>query len=294
MDGIGNKWYYSCMDPLSPIPAFTLYGETLPFPDVVHCERILDRAGQHDWHIAPHRHSQMAQVFTIEDGQARVTLDGVDSWLNAGDFLYVPPQVVHGFAFSKGTEGMVLSFPSLVANGLHPSSPALTAWFTSVDQGALDPVIIGLIANLEQCFATTGAFRTQKLIALAHALLATLAEGNATKESANRNARHQLQALDALISEHAHEGWSARNFAAALHITTGHLNRIVRDATGSSLTAYLETALMTEACRLIVFTRLPFAEIGYRLGFSDPSYFSRRFRACMHETPSAYRGRMSG
>ena len=71
------------MDALSPIPVFTLYGETLPFPDVVHCERILDRAGQHGWHIAPHRHSQMAQIFTIEDGQARVTLDGVDSWLNA-------------------------------------------------------------------------------------------------------------------------------------------------------------------------------------------------------------------
>ena len=61
-----------------------------------------------------------------------------------------------------------------------------------------------------------------------------------------------------------------------------------------TLTAFLETAAMTEACRLIAFTRLPVAEVGYRLGYTDPPYFSRRFRARMGESPSAYRARVSG
>ncbi|RJK96572.1 helix-turn-helix domain-containing protein, partial [Paracoccus aestuarii] len=65
-----------------------------------------------------------------------------------------------------------------------------------------------------------------------------------------------------------------------------------RAAKGHSLTAHLEAATMAEACRLIAFTRMPVAQIGYRLGFGDPSYFSRRFRRRMGESPSDYRLRL--
>lgn len=50
-------------------------------------------------------------------------------------------------------------------------------------------------------------------------------------------------------------------------------------------------ARLTEARRLLAFTLLPVAEIGYRLGFPDPAYFSRRFRAATGESPSVYRAR---
>ncbi|WP_239017514.1 AraC family transcriptional regulator [Paenirhodobacter huangdaonensis] len=36
------------------------------------------------------------------------------------------------------------------------------------------------------------------------------------------------------------------------------------------------------------------AEIGYRLAFDDPAYFSRRFRAVRGLTPSDYRAQFSG
>jgi len=133
------------------------------------------------------------------------------------------------------------------------------------------------------------------LVALAHVLLTTLAEDDlADAAFENPQAGRQIQRLDALIAKHLADGWAGRDYAAALHITTGHLNRIVRMATGRSLSAHLETATITEACRLIAFTRLPMAEIGYRLGFSDSSYFSRRFRLRMGETPSEYRMRVLG
>jgi AraC family transcriptional regulator, transcriptional activator of pobA len=294
MDVTGKEWYFSGMSNLPPIPIFNLFGETLPFPDVVHCERVLDRAGLHDWVISPHRHSQMAQMFYIENGQAKVTLDGVETWLKSGEILYVPPKIVHGFEFVKGTEGMVLSLPSPVVQRLGPASPGLTAWLAAPHQGIVSQTMENLIAELAQSYAKSGTFRTQTLIALAHALLMTLAEQGQSLDETAQDGSRQMQRVDALISEHLTEGWTARDFAAALHITTGHLNRIVRGAAGVNLSSYLETALMTEACRLIVFTRLPVAEVGYRLGFADPSYFSRRFRARMRETPTAYRQRMSG
>ncbi len=278
------------MTPKAQIPLFTLFGETTTFPDVVHCERVLDRAGLHEWVISPHRHAQMAQVFRIDTGHARVMLDGATSHLNDGAFLYVPPQVVHGFTFARGTEGLVLSVPSAVMARLGPRSAALTGWLAAPQQGSLTPEARSLSDALAAAYADAGSFRAQRLVALTHALIATLAEGGGAP-----GMRHgQLQRLDALILRQLGSGWTARDYAAALHVTAGHLNRVVRAEAGMSLTAYLETAVMTEACRLIAFTRLPVAEVGYRLGYGDPPYFSRRFRARMGETPSAYRARVSG
>ena len=295
MDCIVIDWYYSGMTDAHSIPLFNLFGETTVFPDVVHCERVLDRAGLHDWVIAPHRHSQMSQVFFIEHGSAHVVLDGAEERLASGRYLYVPPQIVHGFEFTRGTEGTVLSFPSPVVSRLGPKAAALTSWLATPQRGVVTADVAQLIAALAATYTSTGTFRAQRLVALAHVLLATLAEDDlADAAFEDPQAGRQIQRLDALIAKHLTDGWAGRDYAAALHVTTGHLNRIVRMATGRSLTAHLETATMTEACRLIAFTRLPLAEVGYRLGYSDPSYFSRRFRSRMGEAPSAYRKRLVG
>ncbi|AJE45562.1 helix-turn-helix domain-containing protein [Celeribacter indicus] len=294
MDAPGIVWYFPGMTDGTLIPHFTLFGETSAFPDVIHCERIFDRARLHDWTISPHRHSQMAQVLHIERGAARVVLDGRERPLGSGEYLYVPPQIVHGFAFTRGTEGVVLSFPSPVVARLGPESAALARWLSEPCCGPLSGEIAPLIAMLAGTYEKTGIFRAQRLVALTHMLLAALAEDSATRHPAAPAPDRQMQRLDALLATHLGEGWTARDYAGALHMTPGHLNRIVRRAAGMSLTAYLETAVMTEACRLIAFTRLPVAGVGYRLGYADPSYFSRRFRARMGETPSAYRARVAG
>ncbi|MDO6725226.1 helix-turn-helix domain-containing protein [Celeribacter halophilus] len=294
MDLLGNEWYFSGMSEISPIPVFNLFGETSAFPDVIHCERIFDRARLHGWNISPHRHHQMAQVFQIETGFARVTLDGQESSLNNGEFLYVPPKIVHGFAFERGTEGIVLSLPSPVVHRLGPAAPAMAAWLNGVHRGGLSDMADALLSQIALFHNKSGTFRAQRLVALSHALLVTLAEDTAPSDTQEQDQPRQMQRFDALISEHLTEGWGVTEYARALHMTAGHLNRIVRKDTGMTLTQYLETAVMTEACRHLAFTRLPVAEVGYRLGYSDPPYFSRRFRARMGETPTEYRARVAG
>ncbi|MCA0043173.1 helix-turn-helix domain-containing protein [Celeribacter litoreus] len=278
------------MSDTNQIPVFNLFGETSVFPDVVHCERVFDRARLHGWKIAPHRHHHMAQLFHIEQGDARVTLDGKDRDLKSGEFLYIPPQVVHGFEFSKGTEGFVLSLPAPVLNRLGPRTATLSAWLASLHHGALTGLAAHLLNQIALFHDKSGTFRAQQLVALSHALLMTLAEDVSSEHDPN----HQIQQLNDLIAENLAKGWGAADYAGALHMTAGHLNRIVRAQTGMTLTTYLETAVMTEACRLLAFTRLSVAEVGFRLGYTDPPYFSRRFRLRMGETPTRYRDRVSG
>lgn len=290
MDAIGIHWYYSGMDTRAPIPVFTLFGETTAFPDVIHCERILDRARLHDWAISAHRHKHMSQIVQIEAGAARARVDAQALDLNPGDYIYIPAQAVHGFVFSQGALGTVLSFPTAVTAGM---GAEMSAWLARPQRGQLSPRAAALVADLRDAHGAAGTFRAQRLLGLAHVLLASMAEDNLEGMAPGRAGR-QLDRLDALMARHLGDGWTARDYAGALSMTTGHLNRIVRASRGCSLSAHLESALMAEACRLVAFTRMPVAQIGFGLGFGDASYFSRRFRHHVGEGPAAYRRRLQG
>jgi AraC family transcriptional activator of pobA len=269
------------------IPIFALFGESAPFPDILHVERIADRAPAHGWTIAPHRHGGLAQVLVIERGAATATVDGAALALADGEFLFVPPHVVHGYAIRPDTVGRVLSLPSALLSGA-----GITAALGRPVTGRADGMVAALAELLAESFAATGRFRTERLTGLAQALLATLAEAAPQGDAPRRDPR--LAGFDALIAAHLADGWRVADYAATLSLSTGHLSRICRAATGLGAKAYLEQAVMAEAARLLAFTRMAVTEVAFRLGYDDPSHFSKRFRAARGVAPSAYRGQAGG
>lgn len=292
MDAAGGGWYFSCMLTQTAIPAFTLFGETGAFPDVVHCERVWDRARLHDWTISPHRHHDMAQLFVMRQGRARVQLDGQGFDLVQGQVLFVPAQSVHGFRFAQGTEGLVLSFPGVILSQGVAAAEGPARHLAQPLVAPLDAGVDSLCGQIQSAFAGAGPFRASLLVALSHALLLALVQGAAQSgQDVQPPARRRLADLDRLVARHMGDGWGPADYAAALAVTPGHLNRLCQGALGVSASRRIESLTMTEARRLLAFTRLSVAEVGYRLGFGDPSYFSRRFRVVTGESPKAYRDR---
>ncbi|MGB0659783.1 MAG: helix-turn-helix domain-containing protein [Mangrovicoccus sp.] len=279
--------------PIPPIPVFQLFGETSAFPDVVHLERILDRAQHHDWSIAPHRHEEMAQLFLMERGSAKARIEGEIHRFEDGNFLFIPPKQVHSFEFSCGSEGWVLSFPLPIYQSLGPTNDELSLRLGEVLLAPVSQNLADQVHKLAGHYESSGIFRAQTLTAQAHlVLLEALGAGGTTRKMADQK-RRQIQRFDALIAAHLGDGWSPSDYASELSITTGHLSRICRDAAGCGASAYLRRALMAEACRLLAFTQISVSEIGYRLGFHDPAYFSRSFRHLRGESPSDYRARFA-
>lgn len=277
----------------SQIPVFNLFGETSSFPDVAHCERIWDRARLHDWRIAPHRHQKMTQIFFVEHGAAQIGVDGVSVHLGDGDFQFIPAQSVHELDIARGSEGLVLSFPIALFAGLH--NAALERSLARPFVAQADARLRGILKEIAVNFASKAPFRDAILMALAQAALAVTADiATLSAEATEPLQQRRMLEFDRLLADHLSSGWGAAEFASAMSITPGHLSRICRMATGDSATRHIETARMAEAGRLLAFTRLSVAEIGYRLGFADPPYFSRRFRAATGETPSQYRKRYLG
>ncbi|NOR32977.1 MAG: helix-turn-helix domain-containing protein [Sulfitobacter sp.] len=292
MDRQRIRWYYACMMHLPTIPDYMLYGETDAFPDVVHCEHIKDRAPDHGWRIAPHRHAQLAQVFFIQTGHATSVVDGQEFELSDNQLFYIPAQAVHSFAFAPNTQGMVQSFPISVLRSIAPANDEVARALSLPFVTAPDAKMLTLMTLLDATLAETAPYRTQTAVGLAHAVLSLTAALNPKPHGpAGTKRDRRLAQLDQLISDPQTAGWRVQEYAAKMGLSTGHLSRLCRAANGLSASAYIEAHIIQEACRLLAFTQLSVAEVGYRLGFTDPSYFSRRFRAVQQETPSVYRQR---
>lgn len=279
---------------IASIPAFSLYGEDDPFPDVVHCEGFSARAPIYGWQILPHRHGQIAQLFFVTDGLTDASVDGAPYRLTNGAFLYVPEHCVHGFMFKPDTEGAVLSFPLALVRTIAPHNNDIVAALSKPIFGTMSARLAQLTHALRDVVNTPSPFRVQAVVGLAHSVLALLAEARLEQiDDDLRPVSARMLALDMLIVEHMGDNWSAADYANALSISTGHLSRVCRTATGVGAATYLEQKLMTEACRMLAFTLFPISEIGYRLGYSDPSYFSKRFRAVRRVTPTDYRAQFA-
>jgi len=82
---------------------------------------------------------------------------------------------------------------------------------------------------------------------------------------------------------------SASDFADRLGVHVNHLNRAVRATTGKTTTEHISERLASEAIALLKHTDWNISEIGYSLGFEDPSHFNHFFKKQTNQIPSNFR-----
>lgn len=277
------------------IPAWQLYGEDRAFPDVLHVERIVDRAAGLDWRIAPHRHIHLHQIFLLLDGKAEVTLDGRMMDMALPMLLNLPRGVAHGFEFSAGMEGYVLTLPvqelpelfGPAAETLRPLSRPFAAKAGAAMAAAFDALAEEHGARLP--------FRRVRLKALAMQMIGDLLRlPEAMDGFAPLPGDPRVQRFLALVDANLRDGWSVGAYGRALGVSARHLSRLCRMSTGLSAQEVIEAATFREACSLLVYTRMTVASVGYALGFGDPSYFTRAFQRHLGLSPTQYRARFEG
>lgn len=232
----------------------------------------------------------MAQLFLFLNGQVTAKVDNEVLVLGSLDYLYIPSHCVHGFQFLPNMDGHVFSMPNSVVNSIGPATEELQTALATAFSGKIESDLMELTGALRLASRSSNAFRAQRSVGLAHSVLAFLAESRMMDVQSNQNLPQvRIRKLDRLITEQMSNGWSASKYAKSLAITTGHLSRLCRKTSGLGASAYIEHRVMEEASRLLAFTQIPVSEIGYRLGYSDPSYFSKRFQKAHKESPTKYR-----
>ncbi|NCD68974.1 helix-turn-helix domain-containing protein [Mucilaginibacter agri] len=82
---------------------------------------------------------------------------------------------------------------------------------------------------------------------------------------------------------------SAKDYADRLAVHVNHLNKVLKEATGSTTTAIISNRILQEAKILLKQTQWSVADIGYALGFDDVAHFSNYFKKQTSYTPLAFR-----
>ncbi|ANL67099.1 AraC family transcriptional regulator protein [Rhizobium phaseoli] len=282
------------------IPTYELYGENVGrSPEFwLHCETIRSRSSLHQWEIRLHRHESFFQILYIEAGSGDAIFGESSHAIRPPAVVTVPPGFNHGFRFSRDIDGLVITI--LRSHLSHPPGERshLGEWLATPHLTPLDPDhaeaahVMQTLRRLGDEFENRRSGRNEVLaayVALALRLTARIShEGNARELSSNENER-RMDLLGELIQQHFRSHKPASFYARELGVSPTHLTRIVRSMTGSTPHELIAAKLVEEAKRQLVFTLSSVQEIGFRLGFADPAYFSRFFLKYTGETPRVWR-----
>lgn len=83
---------------------------------------------------------------------------------------------------------------------------------------------------------------------------------------------------------------TAKDYASRLAVHVNHLNKVLKEVTGSTTTEIIANRIIQEAKILLKQTHLSVSEIAYTLGYDDLSHFSRHFKKQTSFTPVGFRG----
>lgn len=275
------------------VPNYLLYGEAVSerFPDVLHCETIPARSEAHDWRIRPHRHLGVLQVFLIAGGDARALIDGEEREITAPAAILMPAGEVHGFAFAPGTDGWVVSLPAETAIGDEAGEGAtrLSRPFVHTPSATEFASLLHLFGEVEAEYGGTAPGRARALAALASLLLIRFARLDPAAFAGPDDLPEPLRRFLALVETRHREQPTIAALAADLGLTPTHLTRLCRARLGRGAHEILQERSILEAKRDLAYTSRSLAEIAERLGYADPSWFSKVFRAKVGVSPSAWR-----
>lgn len=92
-----------------------------------------------------------------------------------------------------------------------------------------------------------------------------------------------------LIQSNYSQDIRVEDIADSLHLTRNYLTTLFKKETGKSIKQYLIYYRILTAMRMLLETDDSITSISFQVGFSDPLYFSKLFKAQVGQSPTEYR-----
>lgn len=252
---------------------------------------------------APHRHD-LYEAFWITKGQGTLWVDSRAYALHPPMLHFVSPGQVHAWKLDSPGSGFVLYLGSsfFTSNTENGSDPLELILLDILKRGPIVSMPVERIAELtwfcykleEEFLSTTVDVDTESVLRSYFRLLLMAArrstDSAAPAQVEDKKSISQLtQRFIQLVEKNFPQGASVAGYALSLNVTPSHLTQTIKRATGKAPGQIIRERLILEAERLLQYSNLSTAEIAYKLGFEDPSYFSRFFKEHTGFSPSAFR-----
>lgn len=272
------------------------------------------------FHYTSRRHTpgptwhERLELFLALEGEVRLRMGNELVTLGAGDLLVVDNLKLHGVTDFPGFDARVVvtSFlPELVYSlGSSSHDYVFLLPFYSKSEGRprvlragepASPAACLALARLLECYfgrereyheAGSKAFLLELLFHVArHFSASRLLRWELVRQQ-QRSLR--LKPLFEHIRDHHAERLSVAAAARLSGMSPSPFMKAFRRVAGMSLVRYVNHVRLSRAVRLLRESELTIAEIASEVGFTDQSYFDRRFRQEFGRTPSAFRSAPRG
>jgi AraC family transcriptional activator of pobA len=273
-------------------------------PDL-HVEPLQARAQALGYSVKPHVHQNLLQVFVSLEGRCMATIDGLVHRLEGPCTVSVPGGIAHCFEFGPDARGWILTVAHerVIAAPLNRNEDNVASLLRQphvVKDHAGSAHVAAMAQLMELLYREFHAQRAGRQACLEYLLRLILVHQwrevehwPPTGVHADRD-RQLFYDFRALVEQHYAEQWPVAEYATALSCSQPRLNRVCRQFSGHTANRIVLERVCEEAKRLLAFTTAPAVSIGSRLGFQEPSYFTRFFKQRVHQTPGEFRATLAG
>ena len=269
----------------------------LQIVDLQACLKVRER-------LQLHRHDHF-EIFWINAGRGHHRNDFRVYPITPGTVCFISPGQMHAWDLSAATTGKTISFKRDFLF-LHPEGQRLLFELPFFFPAGCAPILHtprparatfdARFTELESEYTSTRLSREAMLRSSLQVLLIEAQRAYASIRQNQIDPRPRASArltrqFRFLLEEHFASEATAGTYAGWLGITTGHLRDTISAETGETFGALVHERRRLEARRLLAHTTLTVAEIAYRVGFKEPSYFGRSFRRKEGLSPGRFRER---
>ena len=239
----------------------------------------------------PHRHNYYTVIWPIT-ATGKHIIDFKEYPITPNHVFFVSPEQVHQVITDPDPTGYVILFTPefLEKNSMREDFLANLKLFKKSDEtpplpltdkmtGPLkmfaDQMLSAFQSENDMRFETIGAYL--KLFLIECNGHCSLFPGTNTQTI--EVGKTLVRQFKAIVEKHYKTWHQVKDYAEELNVSPNYLNEVIKSALNISAKDFIQNRLMLEAKRMTIFTGKSSKEIGFDLGFEDPSHFSKFFKS---------------
>ena len=235
----------------------------------------------------------------VSEGTIFVTENETDYEVNAGELLFLKKGVRHygKKEIPRGTKWYYVHFyldePESRCNDFKEDTAPVGVYEPIACSAVIPKKLSGLengiiqhkLSELAKYCRSEDAFKRMRINLMLHSLLTDIALLKLQEEKEDTLS----EKICGWLNEHCTEPFSAVKLEREFYLSYKRLAAVFKKECGETMQQYHTRRRMSYACRLLRSTLFPIKEIAERLGYEDPLYFSKCFRAFSGLPPRDYR-----
>lgn len=250
---------------------------------------------------SPHRHDYYTIIF-IEKGEGTHFIDFTEYKIEDKCIFFIMPGQMHQVILTAEPVGWVITFTEefLISNSIpdkmindiylfnnYGQSPPLT-----INEKDL-PVYQNLISQMAFFAESLETYTREAVGSLVKVFLIQSNNHCSLQRSNNlqlvETGNHILRTFKQLLNKQYATAHMVSDYADEMSVTSDYLNKTVKNLSGKSAKEHIQSKLITEAKRSLLFSNISNKELAYELGFEESAHFNNFFKKITGQTPSEFR-----